>query len=64
MTYVAQMNCLMSVLAKRGLPIELTMLMPALLNRLKRYKAMQLYRPSVIGYSQETSIKNFIKHGI
>ena len=64
MTYVAQMNCSMSVLAKLGLPIRLMMLMPASLNELKQYRAMQSYRPSVIGYSQETSIKNFIKRGI
>ena len=63
MTCVAQMNCLMSVLAKRGLPIKLTMLMPALLNRLKQCKVMQLYHLSVIGCSQETSIKSFIKRG-
>ena len=64
MTFVAQMNCSMLVLAKLGLPIELMMLMPASLNRLKRYKAMQSYPLSVTDYSQETSIKNFIKHAI
>ena len=61
MTYVAQMNCSMSVSATRGLPIELTMLMPALLNRLKRYKAMQSYRPSVIGYKPRDLDKELYK---
>ena len=64
MIFVAQMNCSMSVLAKLGLPIELTMLMPVLLNALKLYKAMQSYRSNVIDCSQETLIKSFIKHGI
>ena len=64
MTFVAQINCLMSVLAILGLPIKLKMLMPALLNELKPYKAMQSYHPSVINCSQETLIKSSIKHGI
>lgn len=64
MTFVAQMNCLMSALAKLGLPIELMMLTTALLNRLNQYKAMPSYRLSVIGCNQEISIKSFIKNGI
>ena len=64
MTYVAQMNCSMSVLVKLGLLIELMMLMPVSLYRLNRYKVMQSYHLSVIGYSQETSIKSSIKRGI
>lgn len=64
MTCVAQKNYSISVLAKLGLPIKLTMLILVSLNALKQYKARQSYLPSVTDCNQETSIKSFTKYGI